>query len=281
SHLLGRRPAVAPVPRAGPEATGGATTAQVPAGVPELELTCVGAAWERDADQAPATAATHYDLAPLDLRLTPGSRTLVTGANGSGKSTLLAVLARHLDPATGRYLMGSARDAHNGHDERAARSVRDVRDLPLDAVRSRVAVVNDEPWILATSLRENLRVARPQPEPLSDDALDARLVEGLAQAGLGSWWAGLPDGLDTRLGIGSRGVSGGERARLGLARALVSEREVLLLDEPVAHLDPATARAVLTDLDLATAGRTVVLVSHDAVPEGLVDRVVTLAGRPS
>lgn len=264
ASLLGRRPAVAPAPRVPPDddvVTGGGAL---------LELAAAGAVWEPGADR------TRLDLTPVDLRLERGSRTLVTGANGSGKSTLLAVLARHLDPAVGSYLIGDS----DGRSDRAGDHprVRDVRDLPLDAVRSRIAVVGDEPWVLATSLRENLRVARPQPEPLTGDALDARLVEGLTQAGLGSWCAALPDGLDTRLGVGGRGVSGGERARLGLARALLSERELLLLDEPVAHLDPVTARSVLADLDVATVGRTVVLVSHDPVPELQVDRVVTLAG---
>jgi len=282
TRLLGRTPAVAPSPRGGRGTSENSGAATVLEGALELELASVGAAWdsagEEDAGGArgpgPDDAAS-LDLAPVDLHLAPGSRILVTGANGSGKSTLLAVLARHLDPATGSYRL---RDAHqrDQHDEPD-----NVLDLPLDAVRSRIAVVGDEPWVLATSLRENLRVARPQPEPLSGEALDARLVEGLSQAGLDSWWAALPEGLDTRLGVGGRAVSGGERARLGLARALLSEREVLLLDEPVAHLDPATAHAVLADLDLATTGRTVVLVSHDAVPDGLVDRVITLDGCPT
>ncbi|MEO3937470.1 ATP-binding cassette domain-containing protein [Dermatophilaceae bacterium Soc4.6] len=262
THLLGATPAVSPT-RCTPPAA-------VPDGPVGLELVGAGAAW---------AAGGGPDLAPVDLRLPPGSRSLVTGANGTGKSTLLAVLARHLDPSVGSYVVTGAAPSAAAPDTGAVDTgAVDVRDLPLDAVRSRVAVVGDEPWVLATSLRENLRVARPQPDPLSGADLDERLVQGLTRAGLGAWWAGLPDGLDTRLGVGGRGVSGGERARLALARALVSERQVLLLDEPVAHLDPDTARAVLTDLALATAGRTVVLVSHDAVPEGLVDRVITLGG---
>lgn len=76
--------------------------------------------------------------------------------------------------------------------------------------------------------------------------------------------AELPDGLDTRLGTGGRGLSGGERARLAIARAAVSRRPVVLLDEPVAHLDHATAVAVLRDLREATTERTVVMVSHRA-----------------
>jgi len=145
----------------------------------------------------------------------------------------------------------------------------DVGSLSLDDARARLAVVDDEPHVFATSLRENLRLARP-------DADDAQLEAALRASGLGGWFAGLPDGLDTMLGTGGRGVSGGERSRLSLARAHVSRRPVVLLDEPVAHLDHATAVAVLADLRAAFAGRTVVMVSHR--PDGVegFDRVIDL-----
>jgi len=116
-------------------------------------------------------------------------------------------------------------------------------------------VVDDTPHIFASTLRENLRFAR-------DDVDDTDLIAALEAAGLGTWVAGLPDGLETRLGVGGRGISGGERARLGLARALLSERPVILLDEPVAHLDSATARAVIADLVASSPDRTLVMVSH-------------------
>ncbi len=188
-------------------------------------------------------------LPPISLDLPPGSRTAVVGSNGSGKSTLLAVLARHLDPVEGTYTLDGA----------------DVRSQGLEEVRARIAVVDDEPHVFATTLRENLRLAA-DPDA---ECRDPGLVDALRRAGLGAWWAGLEDGLDTRLGTGGLGVSGGERARLGLARAVVSGRPVVLLDEPVAHLDHATAVAVLDDLADAMAGRTLVMVTHR--PEGLVD----------
>ncbi len=194
-------------------------------------------------------------LAPATLDLPAGSRTAFVGANGSGKSTLLAVLARHLDPATGRYEIDGT----------------DVRDLPVEDVRALVAVVDDEPHVFATTLRENLRLAAPEAD-------DERIERAIADAGLDAWREGLAAGLDTRLGTGGLGVSGGERARLGLARALLSRRPVLLLDEPVAHLDHATAVAVLADVERATRGASVVMVSHR--PEGIdgFDRVVNLEG---
>lgn len=197
------------------------------------------------------------DVGPVSLDLPPGRRVGVVGTNGSGKSTLLAVLARALDPSEGRLLLDGV----------------DVRELDLDSVRDLIAVVDDEPHLFAATLRANLAVAQP-------DATDAEIVDALRVAGLGAWFDGLPDGLETELGSGvgasGRGVSGGERTRLALARAVLSRRPVVLLDEPVAHLDHDTAASVMRDVGEATAGRTVVLVSHR--PEGLdaVDEILDL-----
>ena len=121
--------------------------------------------------------------------------------------------------------------------------------------------------------RENLRLARgTEDEAPTDD----ELRDALRSAGLGSWLDGLDDGLDARIGVGGLGISGGERTRLAIARALVSGRPVLLLDEPGAHLDHPTALAVIADLLAGAAGRTVVLVSHHGVGTDLVDRVIDL-----
>ncbi|WP_236571915.1 thiol reductant ABC exporter subunit CydC [Janibacter melonis] len=214
---------------------------------PRLELRGVTASW--------TAGQTH--LGPVDPVVEPGEHVALVGANGSGKSTLLAVLARHLDPVRGRYLVDG----------------RDVAELPAAAVRSLVAVVDDEPHVFATTLRENLRLARRPDEPAPEDE---QLRLALRSAGLGDWVAGLTDGLDTRLGTSGHGISGGERTRLAIARALLSERPVLLLDEPGAHLDHPTARAVLADLMSAAAGRTVVLVSHHGTGVDLAGRVVEL-----
>lgn len=190
-------------------------------------------------------------LDPTSIDVPPGTTLAINGPNGSGKSTLLAVLARHLDPSSGEYLQNGA----------------DAVTLPLEQSRAGLAVVDDETHVLASSVRENLRFARP-------GASDEQIEAALRPAGLGEWLDGLPEGLDTRVGTGGRGVSGGERTRLGIARALLSGRPVLLLDEPVAHLDHPTAVAVLADLRAARGGRTIVLVSHR--DEGVTDADATL-----
>ncbi len=191
----------------------------------------------------------------VDLVLPPGRRVAVVGASGAGKSTLVAVLLRFLDVSDGRLLVGGV----------------DVAGLAVDDVRRVVGLVADDAHIFGSTLRENLRLARP-------DAGDQTLVEVLQRAHLGRWYAGLPAGLDTWLGPGGSLVSGGERRRLALARALLADQPVLVLDEPTEGLDGPTATAVVADLLDAAAGRTVVLVTHR--PEGLdlVDEVLELAG---
>jgi thiol reductant ABC exporter CydC subunit len=233
-----------------------------------LRMAGVTASWS-----GPAVADAPL-VGPFDLDLAPGQSVAVLGPNGSGKSTLLAVLARHLDPTSGRYVTTTT----DGE--------RDVLDEPLDDARARIAVVDDEPHVFATTLRNNLTLARP-------GASDENVLRALDRAGLGRLASSLPDGLDTVLGAGGRGLSGGERARLAIARAHLSGRPVIALDEPVAHLDPPTARNVLTDLlaprrgtgdrdDTANpapdaAPPAVVLVTHRPDGLDLVDHVFTVA----
>ena len=212
-------------------------------GAPRLELRGLTAGW----------LPGRTDVGPVDLTVEPGEHLALTGPNGAGKSTLLAVLARHLDPSSGTYTVDGT----------------DVTALPLDEVRDLVAVVDDEPHVFAGTLRANLTLA-------ASEADDAALVDSLRRAGLGGWHAALPDGLDTRLGTGGRGISGGERARLSIARAITSGRPVILLDEPVAHLDHATAEAVIADLLQHAGDRSVIMVTHHGTGLDRMHRTVTI-----
>lgn len=192
-------------------------------------------------------------LEHLDLR--PGEHLGITGPSGSGKSTLAATLVRFIDPVSGVALIGGT----------------DLRGLALDDVRRTVGLVDDDPHVFASSVAENVRLARPG---ASDD--DVRDV--LGRAALGEWVDGLPDGIHTHVGAGSREVSGGERARLAMARALLADAPVLVLDEPTAHLDAATARAVATQMLGAAArpDRSVVWITHGTIGLEAMDRVVSL-----
>nr|WP_155073590.1 thiol reductant ABC exporter subunit CydD [Streptomyces taklimakanensis] len=196
-------------------------------------------------------------LTGVDLCLTRGRRVAVVGPSGSGKTTLAHVLLRFLDPEDGGYTLGP--DAV------------DATALDGDAVRRLVGLCAQDAHVFDSSLRENLRLARPS-------ATDDDLRAALAAARLGAWVDGLPDGLDTLVGEFGARLSGGQRQRLALARALLADFPVLVLDEPAEHLDLATADALTTDLLAATEGRTTVLITHRLAGLEAVDEVVVLDG---
>ncbi|MEU0267356.1 thiol reductant ABC exporter subunit CydD [Nocardioides sp. NPDC006303] len=201
-----------------------------------------------------------------DLHLEPGARIGIVGPSGSGKSTLAALLLRFLDPDTGTITLGG----------------RSTRDMDPQDVRKIVGLVDDDPHVFASSLVENVRLARP-------GATDEEVEQAIRRAHLGDWLDALPAGMQTRLGDGAAEVSGGERARLAVARSLLAGHKVLVLDEPLAHLDTATAaslaREVLAREDGSTAGaepgphggtKTVLWMTHTSTGLGLTDTVVSL-----
>jgi thiol reductant ABC exporter CydC subunit len=190
----------------------------------------------------------------LTLELPPGRHIAVIGESGSGKSTLAALLLRFLPAESGSICLNGV----------------DLRELTSDDVRRVVGLVADDAHIFASTLRANLGLARP-------DASDDGLVAALRRAYLGDWYDALPDGLDTWLGERGALISGGERRRIALARALLADQPVIVLDEPTEGLDAAAAEAVVAELLDAASGRSVVMLTHR--PEGLdlVDDVLELS----
>ena len=150
---------------------------------------------------------------------------------------------------------------------------RDIREHRQADVRRLVALAGQEAHLFATTIRQNLLLARP-------GASDGELESALARARLGDWVASLPDGLDTLVGEEGARLSGGQRQRLVLARALLADAPVLVLDEPTAHLDAATAEALMDDVLEAADDRAVLLITHRSEGVDRMDEVVTLdAGR--
>jgi ATP-binding cassette subfamily C protein CydCD len=188
--------------------------------------------------------------------LTTGRTLRIDGPSGSGKSTLLAII------------MGSiAADAGAVRADGIP-----VADLERDNWSQHVAWCPQEAHVFDSTIRGNLLIGRRR----DDTPTDAELAAVLERAGLGGLLRELPDGLATRVGSAGRAFSGGERQRLAIARALLSRAELLLLDEPTAHLDEPTARALMRDIRLASRDRMVVLVSHRAGDRDADDRVVVL-----
>ncbi len=192
-------------------------------------------------------------LADFRLTLEAGRRVAVVGASGSGKTTLAQVLLRFLDMEHGMYRLGGV----------------PAWELDGDAVRRLVGLCAQDAHLFDSSVRENLRLART-------GADDDELREALRRARLLDWVDGLPAGLDTLVGEHGSRISGGQRQRLALARALLADFPVLVLDEPAEHLDLATADALTDDLLRATEGRTTVLITHRLHGLEAVDEVIVL-----
>jgi ATP-binding cassette subfamily C protein CydC len=229
-----------------------------PSPPPVLSLRGIRARWpmlstpgDPVAPDAPPPAA----LEAVDLDLHPGERVLLRGGSGAGKTTLAHVLVRFLD-YEGSYRLGDV----------------EASDLDPGDVRRIVGLVEQRPWLFDEDVRQNLLFAR-------DTATDAELLGVLERVGLREW-VEARGGLDAKVGERGTLVSGGQAQRIALARAMLAEFPVLVLDEPTANVDPERADALLRDLADAAgrSGRTVLLISHAPVDERLVDRVVTLEG---
>lgn len=188
-------------------------------------------------------------LKDINLRIEPGERVAILGPSGAGKSTLLHLILRLEDPQAGQVRFG-------GCDARTC--------AQADWHRRIVLLSQDSPLFLGT-LRTNLLIGNP-------DADDGALWQALDAARLGDFVRGLPDGLDTWAGETGSQLSAGQARRLCLARALLAPAAVLVLDEPTAGLDGAAEAAFFADLEHAVRGRTVVLATHAALPEGAVHR---------
>jgi ABC-type multidrug transport system fused ATPase/permease subunit len=146
-----------------------------------------------------------------------------------------------------------------------------LEDIGPAGWRERLAYLPDRPALISGSLADNLRIAKP-------DAGDDELVRALADVGATRMLASMPSGLKTPIGEGGRPVSAGERQRIGLARIMLHEASLYLLDEPTAHLDPDTEQKVVEALRGRLAGRSAIVVTHRPAPLALAKQVFALRG---
>ncbi|WP_084499732.1 thiol reductant ABC exporter subunit CydC [Brevibacterium album] len=210
----------------------GASGAVGPARIESLAVEDLSATW-------PGASAPVFS--GLTARFPVPGRTAVTGPSGSGKTTLVSALMRFLDPSAGRVEVNGA----------------DAASLRPEDLAARIAWCPQEAHVFDSTLRGNLLIARDR----EDAPTEEELASALRRAGLGRLLE--EAGLDARVGAGGAHLSGGQRQRLAVARTLLVGAEVVILDEPTAHLDPPTARAVMDDLDAALATSCTVLVTHD------------------
>ncbi|MFP1632132.1 amino acid ABC transporter ATP-binding/permease protein [Zhengella sp. ZM62] len=191
-------------------------------------------------------------FAPLGLTIAPGETVVLEGPSGSGKSTALLLAAGALVPSSGRVRFGDA----------------DPAALPVEALTESVALVPQRHALIAASVADNLRLAAPDaPDDVLWQALDSVcLTETLKRR----------NGLETRLGFRGSGLSGGEARRLVLARAILRQPHLLLLDEPTEGLDAATAHAVMAGLRRACPHAAILIAAHQSEEIGNADRHVRI-----
>jgi ATP-binding cassette, subfamily B, bacterial len=192
-------------------------------------------------------------LRGVDLRLAPAEHVGLVGASGGGKTTMTRLLHRALDPVEGTVTVGGV----------------DLREIDERSLRRRVAVVTQQVQLLTASIRDNLTLFG------TVDATDDELVATLRAVGLGPWFERLAGGLDARLGD-DVGTSAGEAQLVALARVLLRDPGLVVLDEPTARLDTVSALAVTRALEVLLEGRTAVVVAHRLATLDRVDRVAVV-----
>ena len=200
------------------------------------DITFEGVGFRYAADAPPA-------LDGVSLHIPEGGRVAVMGDTGAGKTTLVNLLVRFWDPTAGRILIGGE----------------DIRSFSEADLRRRISVVSQQAHLFNASIRDNLKIAR-------EDASEADMKTALVAARLLDFVESLPEGLDTWIGEGGRELSGGQARRLSVARALLHDAPIWLLDEPTEGLDTVTEAEMMASIYRHTRGKTLILITHRLMP---------------
>jgi len=244
----------APLPQAGPAAPAGHGPGAGPPAQPDLRRDLIflnGTSLLYPGRDAPA-------LDRVSFVIRPGERIAVTGPSGAGKSSLLALLLRFAAPTGGRVEAGPAGAPGT-----------DIAAFDVAAWRRQIAWVPQHPYLFDGTVASNIALGRP-------DASPADVAQAATLAGAAEFIGALPQDYRTPLGERGARLSAGQRQRIALARAFLQDAPLLLLDEPVAHLDPLTARMITATIGQLMAGRTVILISHGVGWAGGADRTLIL-----
>ena len=177
----------------------------------------------------------------VSFKLPAGETLILEGPSGSGKSTLLELLLGFVTPSEGSIFLGS----------------QNMANMTPRQISAQISWIGQKPVLFAGTIRENILFAKPE-------ASDQELNAAISAAAVDRYLSMLPEGLETRIGEGGFGLSGGQAQRIAIARAFLKNAPILLLDEPTSHLDPITEAEILESLRILAQGRTVVLCTHSA-----------------
>jgi ATP-binding cassette, subfamily C, bacterial LapB len=192
-------------------------------------------------------------LDKVSLRIEPGERVAVIGRVGSGKSTLIKLLLGMYPPDDGKLLVGGF----------------DVRQIDPADLRRNIGSVLQDNWLMTGTLRQNIALGADRPS-------DAQVMHAAELAGVHEFANLHPDGYQFKIGEHGEGLSGGQRQAVAMARALISDAPILVLDEPTSAMDPTAERQLLNQLKSSTQGKTLVLITHKPSMLELVDKVIVL-----
>jgi ATP-binding cassette subfamily B protein len=197
--------------------------------------------------------AVEQTLTGFSLAVHPGEFTVITGPSGAGKSTLSKLLLRFYDPTEGEIRLDGV----------------PLRTLPISRLREIVTLLPQETLILHDTIRENIACGRP-------DATDLEIIQVAREAAAHDFIVALPDGYDTRIDRHTAQLSGGQLQRIAIARAMLRDAPVLVLDEPTTGLDALAAHRVVGPLRKLMSGRTTIMITHDLNLAPHADRVLVL-----
>ena len=210
-----------------------------------------GASFRYAANGGPPNAEV---LSQVDLSIAPGSVVGIVGPPGGGKTTLLSLIPRVYDPTAGRILL-------DGHD---------IRELKLDDLRSQISFMPQEPFLFAGTIEQNITFENPSisSQALETAARDAALLDTIE---------GFPKGFKTIVGEKGIILSGGQKQRIALARCLLQDTPLLVLDDPISQVDLETGNTIIDTITKMAGNRTIIIVSHRLSAVRFADRIITLA----
>jgi subfamily B ATP-binding cassette protein MsbA len=192
-------------------------------------------------------------LHDINLSIVPGEKIAIVGATGAGKSTLVGLIPRFYDPTQGAVCIDG----------------KDIRDFTINSLREQISLVLQDSLLFSGTVRENIAFGRP-------DATDQEIHAAARLANADEFIQDLPEGYDSTVSERAKTLSGGEKQRIAIARAILRDAPILILDEPTSSLDAASEHAVMEALDRAAAARTTIIIAHRLSTVRLADRIIVL-----